>query len=374
MKHFPATPGRVTATFVVAAALAACGADGGDGVSVEAVPEVLTVRIAPAEAVQLLRLPAFTQPRESARIHSRATGFVERRHVDIGDPVEAGAVLAVISSPEVDEAVREARAQLAKAQADEALARSNHDRARALVESGAVSRQMYDDRRANLEVAAASRAAASARLAAARERQSFLTIRAPFSGRIVARNVERGDRVTGDAAAGSPLFELQAIDPLRVVVDLPQSVALQVRSGMKADVTLPELPGQTMYALVERTSGTISAGAGSMRAELRLPNPQARIPAGMAGTVILRIPRTRPAALVPNTALIRDAGRSRLAVVEAERVEFRDVALGRDLGTRTEVLSGIAPGERVVLSPNALLTPGAKVRVRAAGPASERRT
>ncbi|MCM2309802.1 MAG: efflux RND transporter periplasmic adaptor subunit [Steroidobacteraceae bacterium] len=356
--------GRLPLVLAMAAALAACSGHAGDAPSAPPVPDVLTVRPTPAEALQMLRLPAYTQPREVARIHSRATGFVESRLVDIGDLVAAGTVLARISSPEVDEAVREARAQFAKAQADEALARSHHDRARALVESGVVSRQMYDDRKANLDVAAAARAAAGARLAAARERQSFQAISAPFAGRIVTRNVERGDRVTGDAAVGQPLFELQALDPLRVVVDLPQSVALQVRAGMKAAVTFPELPGEILHALVDRTSGSISAGGGSMRAELRLPNPGARIPAGMAGTVTLEVPRTVPALLLPNTVLIRQAGASRVAVVKEGRVEFRNVALGRDLGNRTEVLSGVAAGESVVVSPNALLQPGTKVRAR----------
>lgn len=131
---------------------------------------------------------------------------------------------------------------------------------------------------------------------------------------------------------------------------------------MQAEVAFTELIGEPLNALVERTSGAISAGAGSMRAELRLPNPDARIPAGMAGTVIMRVPRTAPALLLPNTALIRQADKNRVAVIKAERVEFRDVALGRDLGNRTEVLSGVTAGESVVLSPNALLVAGAQVR------------
>lgn len=365
MMYFAGGPGRISVVLALAVALAACSGHAGDSPSAAPVPDVLTVRPTPVDAVQELRLPGYTQPNEQARIHSRATGFVERRFVDIGDVVEAGAVLAVVSSPETDEAVREAQAQLTRAGADEALARSNHDRARALVASGVVSKQMYDDRKANLDVAAAARTAAGARLAAARERQSYQTIRAPFAGKIVARNVERGDRVSADAATGQPLFEIQALDPLRVVVDVPQSIALQIRPGMQAEVAFTELIGEPLNALVERTSGAISAGAGSMRAELRLPNPDARIPAGMAGTVIMRVPRTAPALLLPNTALIRQAGKSRVAVIKAERVEFRDVALGRDLGNRTEVLSGVTAGESVVLSPNALLVPGAQVRTRA---------
>lgn len=356
--------GRVPGALAIAVALAACSGNAGDGPPASPVPEVLTVRPTVAEAVHVLRLPAYTQPREAARIHSRATGFVDRRLVDIGDPVGAGALLAVISSPEADEAVREAQALFEKAKADEELARVNHERARALVQSGLVSKEMYDNRRANLDVATAARAAASARLTAARERQGFQEVRTPFAGRVVARNIERGDRVMGDAATGQPLFEVHALDPLRVVVDVPQSVAFQVRPGMEGEVTFSELPGEVLRARVVRTSGSISAESGSMRAELSLPNPDGRIPAGMAGTVTVRVPRAAPALVLPNAAVIWQSEGSRVAVVKAQRVEYRDVALGRNLGDRTEVLSGLTAGDSVVLSPNALLLPGAKVTVR----------
>lgn len=355
---------RLPAVFAAAILLMACSGRADEGPRPDPVPEVLTVRPVAAEGDQELRLPAHTQPHEAARIHPRATGFVEQRLADIGDTVEEGSLLAVISAPETDQAVREARAMVAKAKADEELARVNHGRAQALVQSGVVSQEMYSDRKANLDVTAATRAAASARLAAALERQGFQSVRAPFTGRIVARNVERGDRVTGDAAASQPLFVLHALDPLRIVVDVPQSASLQVKPGIEGEVTFPELPGQSFRARVVRSSGAISAGAGFMRAELRMANPGGRIPAGMTGTVTLRLPRTTPALVLPNAALVQHAGGSRVVVVEDGRVGYREVATGRNLGDRTEVVSGVSRGDTVVLSPNALLSPGARVSAR----------
>lgn len=363
---------RGPVTLVIATLLAACGGRAEEASRAAAVPEVLTAPATAAEKDAVLRLPARIRPGEAARIYPRATGFIERRFVDIGDPVEAGAVLAVISTPEADELAREAQAMLAKAKADEDLARLNHSRARALVRSGVVSEEMYSDRRANLDVAVAARAAAAARLAAARERQAFQSVRAPFAGTVVARNIERGDRVTADAADAQPLFEIHALDPLRVVVDVPQSMALQVRPGMEGEVTFPELPGESLRASVVRSSGTISTAAGMMRVEMRLSNPGGRIPAGMVGTVTLRLPRPTPALVVPNAAVVRGADGSRVAIVDAGRLEYRDVTVGRNLGDTIEIRSGLAAGDTVVLSPNALLRSGVRVKARALAGAEKR--
>lgn len=363
---------RGSVTLVIAATLAACGGRAEETPRAAVVPEVMTARAAPAEKDAAVRLPARVRPGEAARIYPRATGFIQRRFVDIGDRVEAGAVLAVVATPEADEAVREARAMLAKAKADEDLARVNHDRAQALVESGVVSEAMYSDRKANLDVARAARAAAAARLGSASERQAFQSVRAPFAGTVVARNIERGDRVTADAAAAQPLFEIHALDPLRVVIDVPQSIALQVRPGVEGEVTFPELPGEPLRASVVRSSGTISTAAGMMRVEMRLPNPDGRIPAGMVGTVTLRLPRSTPALVVPNAAVVREAEGSRVAIVDAGRLKYREVTVGRNLGDRIEIRSGLAAGDIVVLSPNALLTPGTRVKARALPDAGKR--
>jgi RND family efflux transporter MFP subunit len=257
-----------------------------------------------------------------------------------------------------------------RARASMELARVNYDRAAALVESGAISRELYSDRSANRDAAQAALAATQARLDSARERQGFQQVRAPFAGVIAARNVDRGDRVVGDAASATPLFELNALDPLRILVDVPQGAALQVRPGLKAEVSFPELPGQRFDAEIVRSAQSISDDAGGMRVELRLPNPDHRIPAGMVGQVSLQVPRTAPAVVVPLSAISGPAGRSRVARVGADStLEFKPVLLGRDLGGEVEVLDGLAVGDRVVLAPNALLQAGTRVAVKTPPPA-----
>lgn len=371
MTAMPVPHRRTPALILTALALAlsACSRGEAEAPAAQAVPEVLTAQARAADADFTMTLPARALAGETAQIYPRATGFVTERRVDLGDAVQAGQVLAVIANPEADQSVREAQAELVRARAALGLARVNYDRAAALVESGAISRELFSDRSANRDTAQAALAATQARLDSARDRQGFQQVRAPFAGVIAARNVDRGDRVVGDAATATPLFELNALDPLRILVDVPQGAALQVRPGLKADVSFPELPGQRFDAEIVRSAQSISDEAGGMRVELRLPNPERRIPAGMVGQVSLQVPRAAPAVVVPLSAISGPAGRSRVVSVGADStLAFKPVRLGRDLGGEVEVLDGLAVGDRVVLAPNALLQDGARVAVKAPPP------
>ena len=363
-------PLPVVIAATLALMLSACSRSEAEAPAAQAVPEVLTAQARAAAAQFTMTLPARALAGETAQIYPRATGFVSERRVDLGDAVQAGQVLAVIANPEADQGVRETQAEVVRARASMELARVNYDRAAALVESGAISRELYSDRSANRDAAQAALAATQARLDSARERQGFQQVRAPFAGVIAARNVDRGDRVVGDAASATPLFELNALDPLRILVDVPQGAALQVRPGLKAEVSFPELPGQRFDAEIVRSAQSISDEAGGMRVELRLPNPDHRIPAGMVGQVSLQVPRAAPAVVVPLSAISGPAGRSRVARVGADStLEFKPVLLGRDLGGEVEVLDGLAVGDRVVLAPNALLQAGTRVAVKTPPPA-----
>lgn len=352
---------------LVLAVLAGCGrSDAETRATADVPPQVLTARARAADAAYALSLPARAVAGESAQLYARATGLVAERRVDLGDRVVAGQVLAVISTPEVDSAVREAQADVISARADEELARTNYQRAEVLVQSSAISKEMYADRRAARDAAGAERAAAEARLASARERQGFQRVRAPFAGVVAARNIERGDRVVGDSAGNaSPLFTINVLDPLRVAVDVPQSAALHVRPGLHAEVSFPELPGEHFPAEVVRSAQSISDGIGTMRVELRLSNPGNRIPSGMIGEVKLAVPRVAAAVIVPESAVIDGAGGAQVALLDAaSRIAYRRVELGRNLGGEIEILDGLAGGDQVVLAPNALLRAGMRVAVR----------
>lgn len=364
MTFSPSNLVRGATALAIAMALTACGRSGAESGAAQLPPEVLTTQAKPAASTIELRLPARAQAAESTRIYPRATGFISERRADLGDTVKTGQVLAVISAPEIDQAVHEGEAVLTKAQADEEFAKVNFTRAQALIGSGAISRERYSEREASYGVAVAARRAAEARLAAARERQGFKSVRAPFAGVVVARNVERGDRVVGDAGEARPMFEISALDPLRVVVDVPQNVALQVRPGLEGQVTFPELPGESFQVQLVRSAQAISPDAGVMRVEMRLPNPGNRIPAGMIGTVTLGLARVAPAVVIPISAVIQHSEGARVAILQDSTLEYRGVTLGRNLGNSIEILSGLAADETVVIAPNALLTAGSKVTAR----------
>lgn len=330
-------------------------------------PEVVTVLVKAGDAQRELRLPARAMAGEYARISARATGFVESRKAELGDRVEAGQVLAVIAAPEIDQDVRAAEAALGQARADAELARLNFERAKSLIGSGAISKEMYSDREAAEAVAGAARAVAVARLASARERQGFTSVRAPFAGVIVARNVERGDRVVADQTAATSLFDIAALDPLRILVDVPQRAALDVRAGLDAEVSFIELPGESLSATVVRSAQSISEAAGGMRVELSLPNPGERIPAGMIGEVRLQLATRGQTVRVPISAVVQGADGVKVATVgEDSTLAYRAVTVGRNLGSEIEIVKGLSAGERIVASPNALLVDGTRVTAKPA--------
>lgn len=346
--------------------LAGCGNGGAMPAAAAPAPEVSVVQARAAAADTALVLPARAQAGQSAQVFARATGLVGTRRVDLGDRVRAGQVLATIAAPEIDQVVSQAQADVAQAEAALTLARGNHERAAAMLRDQLISREDYSSRLGARDAAQAVLDAARAQLASARERQGFARVRAPFDGVVSVRNVDPGDRVVGDAAAATvPLFRIDALDPLRIALDVPQSAVLRVRPGLRAQVTFPELPGERFDAEVVRSAQRISEEAGGMRVELRLPNPDGRIPAGMVGQVSLSMPRAAPAVVLPLAAVVQDGASAKVARVDRDgQVRYAGVTLGRNLGNEIEVLSGVAAGDAVVMAPNALLADGTRVRVR----------
>jgi multidrug efflux system membrane fusion protein len=343
-----------------------------------AVEQRAVVRVSAPEVAAAssdFRLPARTAPVEQALIFARATGVVSERRVDIGSRVRRGDVLAVVTAPEIDQGVDRARAALAQAKAKEQLAQTNLTRSHQLVDQGFLSRQVLDERVGTYDAAVADRLAAEAELRRFNEIKGFQVVRAPFAGVIAERRVDRGDRVVGDSSnAEGYLFRIVRTEELRVAIDVPQSVAMQVQAGMTAEVVFPELPGERLAAKVVRSSGVIDSRSGTMQVELALPNPTGRIPAGMLGEVVLKLMRQQPVLLVPNSAVFVRDGKPQVATVQGANaqslgtVRFLPVHVGRNLGNRVEVLAGLSPDAALVTNPNALLRDGDAVQVETAPP------
>jgi multidrug efflux system membrane fusion protein len=333
--------------------------------STGALRSVRIVRPEPASGISTLSLAGRTAPAEQALILSRASGFVAERRVDIGDRVKAGDVLVVIEAPEVEQELLRARASIDQMKARLELARSTLERGESLVGQGHVSVQTLDERRATKMAADADLAAALADVKRLEEVRSFQTVRAPFDGTVVARQVERGDRVSAESGQqGNFLLRIAHLDELRIEIDVPQSYALAVEKGAAAKVSFAELPGQMLTARVGRTSQAIDPASNTMRAELLMPNPGSRIPSGLNGQVTIELPAVGGAVTVPTNTLLTRGGEQMVATADDnDRVELKRVAVAKDLGERVVISSGLTERDRVIVSPNALLQVGDHVEI-----------
>ncbi|MEZ4407369.1 MAG: efflux RND transporter periplasmic adaptor subunit [Polyangiales bacterium] len=347
------------------------------------VPTVSVARATRGEpSAEGLSLPGSIEPVQDAMVYPRLTGYLRERRVDLGDRVTAGQVLATIDSPEVAQELRQAlaaagqaRANLQQQRANLALARAEAQRYGALVGSGVVSRQEDAQRRAQAEAGEAAVAAAQAALASAeanasrlREVLGFATVRAPFAGVVTARNAESGQLVTAGSTSAPPLFRVSKTDVVRVMVSVPQAYAPSVRVGARATLRLREFPSRAFEGEVSRTAGALDAATRTLLTEVRVPNADGALLAGMYTKLSLRVGRAAPPLLVPATALSNNADGTRVAVVVGDVVRWRPVRVDADLGDRVAVASGLAEGDAVVVSAGDWLREGTRVHPVAAPP------
>lgn len=346
---------------VAAPSAAAAPPDAGPAASL---PEVRVARARAVAATAGLRLPARTEPVEEARLYARVSGTVAERHAELGDRVASGALLLRIAVPELDAQLGTVRAQLAQAEAREALARSKLERSRALVAEQFLSPQALDELQAQAAVARADVAAVRAELARLQTLQGYQQLRAPFAGTVVERAVERGDRVGADGANSSPaLFRLARLDALKVLLDVPQAQLAGLQPGRPATLRFAEFPGETFPAKVARLAGRIDPASGAMRVELSLPNPGQRLPAGLRGEAELAPPALARLVAVPAQAVQLRGGQPMVATVDPEgRLRFQPVQVGPAQGREVLLQAGLEPEAVVVLQLNALLKEGSRVK------------
>jgi RND family efflux transporter MFP subunit len=313
---------------------------------------------------EVLTLPASLRANASADLFAQATGYVRELRADIGDPVKTGDVLAIVDVPLLDEELNRARATLEEAVAERnvlarnlELARTTLARVKSVTTPGAVSQQMLDERQGAFDAATASLAAGDATIASRRadvqrlERsQAFARLTAPFDGTITARAAEVGDFVQA-TGGGAPLFRIADTATLRAYVDVPQSFATGVSTGLDARIRLREFPGREFRGAVARTSGALDERARTLRVEIRIPNERGEILAGSYGQVEIDLARAVKGVVVPGSAVLIRAEGARAAVVDgASRLHYVPLRLGRDFGTEVEILEGLTPGDRVVVN------------------------
>ena len=323
-----------------------------------------------------ISLPGSVQPLEETLVYARASGYVRKWYVDIGDKVKEGQLLAELDTPELDQELEQARAQLTQVQAalvqskaNRELSQANLGRYKALAPSGVVSMAELDQRQAMAQVDEASVNVAQANIAAQQanirrlsQLKSFARVTAPFAGTVTQRSVETGTLV--NASNGQPMFKVASLDPARVFVQVPQDVAPGVRAGVAATVTVREYPGRTFNGSVARAAGELDAVTRTMNTEVRVPNPDTSLMPGMYAQVAFTLPSPHRVFEIPATAVMSDAHGSRVAVVnDASEIKLVPVVIERDTGATVEIASGLSGSERIAKLASAQFVDGKHVEV-----------
>jgi len=318
-------------------------------------------RGAPDEAVVLPgNIQAFTE----ASIYARTSGYLRHWYVDIGGRVKQGDLLAEIDTPEVDEQLRQARADLNTAEANLKLAQITAQRKEELLKSGYVAPQDRDNAAGAFAAAKAIVASKEADVARLERLQSYQKVYAPFAGIVTARNTDVGALIdAGASGSARELFHLSAIDKIRVFVAVPQAYSRAVRVGASAALTLAEFPGQSFAGALVRTANAIDLASRTLRVEIDVDNPDGRLLPGAYASVHLSLPSDAQSVTVPaNTVIFRKEG-LRVAVVRNGKADLVPITIGRDYGNKVEVVSGLQPSDAVILDPSDSLISGMAVRV-----------
>src|SRR5271170_4557042 len=309
-----------------------------------AVPTVAVVHPQRAAPVNEVVLPANVQPYIDAPIYARTNGYLRKWYADIGTPVKTGELLAEIETPEVDQQLRQAHADLGTAEANLNLAEITANRYEGLLKSDSVSKQEADNAQGSYAAQKATLQAMEANVKRLQELQSFERIYAPFDGVITARNTDIGALIDAGSSGGTrtELFHIAQTDKLRVYVNVPQNYAPYARPGLDADLVLAEYPGRRFPGKLVRTANAIDQPTRTLLVEIRVDNPTGTLLSGAYAEAHLKLPTAGSAFLLPvNTLLFRAEGLRIAAVGGDQHAELKPISIGRDYGTEIEVVSGL---------------------------------
>jgi RND family efflux transporter MFP subunit len=323
---------------------------------------------------QEIVLPGNMQAFTLAPIYARTTGYVKAWYHDIGSHVSKGQLLAVIETPELDQQLAQAKADLATAQSNAGLAKTTAARYQDLIGNNAVSQQDTDNAVTQLQSTTTQVNSAIANVRRLEELQSFERIVAPFDGVITARNIDIGQLITAagsttTAGAGTiignkQIFDISAIRTLRVFVNVPQIYAPDAKNGVIATLTLPQYPGRKFEGKLVRTSSAVDTATRTLLAEVDVNNSSGELLPGSYTEVHLHTSKSAPALIVPVSALILEPDGLHVATVDTNNIaHLVHVSAGRDFGTTVEILTGLKPMQGVVANPPDSMIDGEKVRV-----------
>jgi len=327
---------------------------------------VMTVAPTRSASGEELVLPGTVQAFTEAPIYARTNGYLKTWSVDIGSTVKKGQLLAEIDTPEVDQQLAQAIADLATARANEALSNTTNTRWKELLTTESVSKQDADEKAGDAAAKKAITESAAANVSRLRQLESFKRVVAPFDGIITSRNTDIGALINAGESAGSELFRLADTHKLRIYVQVPEPYAAAAKPGLEADLKFSEQAGKGYAATTVRTANALDPVLRTLQVELELDNAQRELFPGAYAEVHFKLAGNAKSVRLPaNTVLFRAPG-PQVATVDAQhRIQLKSIVQGRDFGGTIEVQSGLSADDAVVVNPPDSIIDGVTVRVAA---------
>ncbi|URL58253.1 efflux RND transporter periplasmic adaptor subunit [Luteibacter flocculans] len=329
----------------------------------QAVPTVSVVTPEGGQGGGELNLPGRLAAYTRAPIFARTSGYLKYWKADIGQKVKAGDVLAEIETPDLDQQLLQAKADLASARANEALAQTTAKRWQAMRDSDSVSKQEVDEKVGDYDAKHALAQAAQANLERIEALKGFAKLVAPFDGVVTARETDVGALINA-GGGGQELFVISDVRKLRLYVNVPQNYAPSIQQGATVKLTVPEYPGQTFKGTIEASSSAINAASGTTLVQVLVDNSDGKLLPGGYASATFDLPANASLLRVPASALVFDDKGLRVAVVDRDnKVTFKPVTIARDFGKTVQLGSGLAAGDRLIESPPDGLADGDTVRI-----------
>jgi RND family efflux transporter MFP subunit len=330
-----------------------------------AIPYVTVVQPKRGAPQQEIVLPGNIQAFTDAPIYARTNGYLRKWYTDIGSHVKAGQLLAEIDTPEVDQQLQQARADLNTAQANARLSAITAERYEGLKNTESVSKQDVDNAMGDYEAKTAMVQSAQHNVDRLQQLQGFAKIYAPFDGVITARNTDVGALIDSGSSGGAAreLFHIAATRQLRVYINVPQAFSQAAKPGLTPVLTLAEFPGRTFQGKLVRTADAIDPSSRTLLVEVDVDNPRGELLPGSYAEVHLQIPTKTSTFILPVSSLIFRSEGMQIATIQGDHAVLSHVAIGRDFGTEVEIISGLTGDEQIIDSPPDSLVSGEKVRV-----------
>lgn len=335
---------------------------------VEELPVVRTLKVSPdTKAIELV-LPSSTDAIRETPIWARTNGYLDRLFVDIGDHVKEGQPLATLDTPEVDQQLHQARADLVSFQAKQEIARISAERWLDLFQHNpeAISAQEVDERKATYNSAIADVISAQANVQRLEKIQGFKVIYAPFDGIITQRDIDIGSLISA-GSNGNPqeLFKIAKTDIIRVFVNVPQPYFRSIQDGLSAEVMIREFPGRIFPGFVARTAKSLDPVARTLLTEVHVENKNGAILKGLYAEVRFTLKSETQRFIVPTDALIIRTGAPQIATVDAQNIiHLKTVKIGNDMGSKVEIVDGLQDGDLIIVNPTEKIREGIEVTIR----------